>query len=48
MNVKVIENTADTQHLVLAVSPTNAGDVAMDELERVAGGALGITGDVCL
>lgn len=36
--VKVVENTTDTQHLVLPVAPPEAGEVSMEELERVAGG----------
>ncbi len=37
--VKVVENTADTQHVVLPVAPpAEAGKVSMDELEKVAGG----------
>ena len=36
--LKVIENTADTQHLVLPVAPGNAGELSIEELEKVAGG----------
>lgn len=38
--VKVIENTADTKHIVLPMSPTEMGEVSLEELERVlqAGG----------
>jgi len=36
--VKVVENTTDTQHLVLPVAPPEAGEVSVDELEKVAGG----------
>ena len=36
--MKVVENTADTQHLVLPVAPVETGDVSMDELEKIAGG----------
>ena len=36
--LKVIENTADTQHLVLPVAPDNAGELSIEELEKVAGG----------
>jgi len=38
ITVKVVENTADTQHLVLPVAPGNAGELSIDELEKVAGG----------
>ncbi len=50
--VKVMENTADTQHLVLPVSPAAAGELSSEELEKVAGGIytmvtadLGLTAD---
>lgn len=36
--VKVVENTADTQHLVLPAAPDRASEIAMSELEEVAGG----------
>lgn len=36
--IKVIEDTADTQHLVLPVAPAEACEVSMDDLEKVAGG----------
>ena len=36
--LKVIENTADTQHLVLPVAPGNASELSIEELEKVAGG----------
>jgi len=38
ITVKVVENTTDTQHLVLPVAPPEAGEVSMEELEKVAGG----------
>lgn len=37
--VKVVENTADTQYLVLPVAPDNAGELSTEELEKIAGGA---------
>lgn len=37
--VQVVENSADTQHLVLPVEPGDAGELSVDELEKVAGGA---------
>ena len=38
--VKVMADTADTQHLVLPVNPAAAGDgdLSSEELEKVAGG----------
>ena len=36
--VKVMENTADTHHLVLPVSPPAAGELSSEELEKIAGG----------
>ena len=38
MSVKVMENTADTAHVVLPVAPNKAGEMSIDELEKVAGG----------
>ncbi len=37
-SVKVMENTADTQHVVLPVAPGDAGELSAEELEKVAGG----------
>lgn len=37
--VKLVENTAETRHLVLPVAPANAREMSTDELEKVAGGA---------
>ena len=37
-NVKVMENTAETTHVVLPVAPNKAGEMSTDELEKVAGG----------
>jgi hypothetical protein len=34
--VKVMENTAETQHLVLPVSPDDAGELSIGELEKIA------------
>ena len=39
MTVKVVENTANTQHLVLPVAPGKAKEMSIDELEKVAGGS---------
>ena len=38
VTVKVVENTADIQHLVLPLAPSNASELATEELEKVAGG----------
>ncbi len=38
LTVKVVENTADMQHLVLPVAPGHVGEVSIEELEKVAGG----------
>ncbi len=39
VTVKVVENTADTHHLVLPVAPANAKELSDDEVEKLAGGA---------
>lgn len=39
-NLKVVEDTADTKHVVLPVSPADAGEASMNDLEKVAGGLL--------
>ncbi len=39
VNLKVVENTADTVHLVLPVPPTE-GELSDDELDGVAGGGI--------
>ncbi len=39
LNVKVLEDSADTQHLVLPAVPKNAGELSIDELQEVAAGA---------
>ena len=36
--VKVVENTGDTQHMVLPVAPAETGEVSMEDLEKVAAG----------
>lgn len=38
ITVKVIENTANTQHLVLPVAPSNAAELSAEELEKIAAG----------
>ncbi len=37
--IKVVENTADTEHLVLPVVPEKAEELSMEELEKVAAAA---------
>ena len=37
--VKVVENTADTLHLVLPVTPANADKLSNEDLEELAGGS---------
>ena len=44
--VKVMENTADTHHLVLPVSPPAAGELSSEELEKVAGGGSALDANV--
>ncbi len=39
--VKVMENTAETHHLVLPASPAAAGELSSEELEKIAGGSGG-------
>ena len=36
--VKVVEDSVDTQHVVLPVTPGDAGELSAEELEEVAGG----------
>ncbi len=36
--IKVVENTADTRHIVLPVAPMRTGEMSGDELEKLAGG----------
>ncbi len=38
--IKVVEDTADTRHLVLRVAPGDAGELSAEELEKVAGGVV--------
>lgn len=45
VTVKTVENTDDTVHLVLPARPADAGDVSMDDLERIAGGVFDSIGD---
>ncbi len=38
VTVKVVENTADIQHLVLPVAPDNAKELSLDQVNRLAAG----------
>jgi hypothetical protein len=38
VTIKVIENTADTRHLVLPAVPDDADSLSNEELEKVVGG----------
>jgi hypothetical protein len=37
--LKVVEDTADTKHVVLPAAPPNAGELSPQDLEKVAAGA---------
>jgi len=39
MTVKVMENTAEIEHLVLPVAPDSAGEVSFDDLQKIAAGS---------
>jgi len=40
--VQVVENSADTQHIVLPVAPSDTGELSAEALEKVAAGACGV------
>ena len=40
--IKVMENTADTVHVALPVVPADTGEIAMEKLEKLAGGLGGV------
>ncbi len=42
VNLKVVENTADTVHLVLPAPPPTEDELSDDELDGVAGGVDGV------
>ena len=44
VTVKVVEDTAGTRHVVLPVAPSNVGELSIEELEKVAGGAFETNG----
>ncbi len=41
--VKVLENSADTHHMVLPLAPANVDELSADALEKIAGGMGGIS-----
>ncbi len=38
LNLKIVENTADTMHMVLPAAPSQAGDLSDEDLQNLAGG----------
>ncbi len=38
LNLKIVENTADTMHIVLPATPSQAGDLSDADLHNLAGG----------
>lgn len=40
--VQVVEDSADTRHIVLPLAPKQAGEMSIGELEKVAGGSTSI------
>jgi len=38
--VQVVENSTDTQHIVLPVAPSDAGELSAEAQEKVAGGII--------
>ena len=38
LNLKIVENTADTIHMVLPATPSQAGDLSDADLQNLAGG----------
>lgn len=47
--IKVVENTANTHHLVLPVIPDAFGQLPLDELEKVAAGRIaGVDTPYCI
>lgn len=43
VSIKVVENTADTQYMVLPQPPSDASQLQSEELETVAGGMCNYT-----
>jgi Nitrile hydratase, alpha chain len=48
IKLKVVENTADTWHVVLPAAPSGADELSEEELGKVAAGAGVDPGRVCL
>ncbi len=38
LNLKIVENTTDTMHIVLPATPSQAGDLSDADLQNLAGG----------
>ncbi len=38
LDIKIVENTADTMHIVLPAVPSQAGDLSDEDLQNLAGG----------
>ncbi len=38
LSLKIVENTADTVHIVLPATPSQAGDLSDEDLQNLAGG----------
>ncbi len=41
LNLKIVENTADTIHIVLPATPSKAGELSDGDLQNLAGGKKG-------
>ncbi len=41
LNLKIVENTANTFHMVLPATPSQAGDLSDADLQNLAGGKKG-------
>ncbi len=42
LDLKIVENTADTMHIVLPARPSQAGDLTDADLQELAGGKKGL------
>ncbi len=43
LNLKIVENTTDTIHIVLPATPSQAGDLSDEDLQNLAGGKTTLT-----
>ncbi len=43
LNLRIVENTADTFHMVLPATPSQAGDLSDEDLQSLAGGKKGVS-----